>query len=152
VRARLGSSIVLQRDQQDSPAKEVDGRQPTLEDQAAGAIADHAQVPVPVAFRDLIRIHEFQLTPAFFSSPELRKFAGGGPLPGLPLGTTASEQRGRVFFEDVPPDPAQGFRPGLCSHCHSGPLLNQTNQFAPAFIGLPIPGARSSRASWTTGC
>jgi cytochrome c peroxidase len=61
------------------------------------------------------------------------------------VGETESEQRGRRFFEDVPPDPTDGFKPGLCAHCHSGPLLNQTNQFAEAFIGLPIPaGARFS--------
>jgi len=126
------------------PVLMVDGRQPTLEAQAAGAIADHAQAPAPPAFRDLIRIHEFQVTPAFFSSSELRTFAQGGPAPGLPLGTTASEQRGRAFFEDVDFDPSDP-RKGLCSHCHSGPLLNQTNQFAPNFIGLPIPvGTRFS--------
>lgn len=64
----------------------------------------------------------------------------GSARPELPRGRTASEKRGRVFFEDVPPDPSEGFRPGLCSHCHSGVLLNQTNEFAPAFAGgAPIP-------------
>jgi cytochrome c peroxidase len=63
----------------------------------------------------------------------------------VPPGETESEQRGRRFFEDLPPDPTDGFKPGLCGHCHSGPLLNQTNQFAKDFIGLPIPaGARFS--------
>jgi len=57
-------------------------------------------------------------------------------------GQTASEKRGRVFFEDRPPDFAEGLRPGLCAHCHSGPLLNQTNQFAKDFIGLPIPAGQ----------
>ena len=32
-----------------------------------------------------------------------------------------------------------GFRLGLCAHCHSGSLMNQTNEFAPLFIGVPIP-------------
>ena len=59
--------------------------------------------------------------------------------PRLPHGRTPSERRGRRFFEDVPPDPGAGFKPGLCAHCHSGPLLNQTNEFAPLFIGPPIP-------------
>ena len=64
------------------------------------------------------------------------------------MGETESEQRGRRFFEDVPPDPTDGLKPGLCAHCHSGPLLNQTNQFAEAFIGLPIPaGARFSNVA-----
>ncbi|MEO7134222.1 MAG: hypothetical protein ABI024_08375 [Vicinamibacterales bacterium] len=123
------------------PVLMLDGRQPTLEAQAAGAILDHAQGLVPPA-ADLRDIAAFQLTNAFFSSPELRKFALGGAAPTLPPGRTASEKRGRRFFEDVPPDPGAGFKPGLCAHCHSGPLLNKTNQFASAFIGLPIPAGQ----------
>lgn len=126
------------------PVIMLDGRQPSLEAQAAGAIRDHAQGVVPSA-AELHNIAEFERTNAFFSSPALRRLALGGAAPGLPQGNTASEQRGRRFFEDVPPDPTDGFKPGLCAHCHSGPLLNQTNQFAPAFIGLPIPtGTRFS--------
>jgi cytochrome c peroxidase len=123
------------------PKLMLDGRQPSLEAQAAGAIADHAQGTVP-SQADLHAIAEFQKTNAFFSSPEVRRFALGGPAPVLPQGHTASEKRGRRFFEDVPPDPTQGLKPGLCSHCHSGPLLNQTNQFAADFIGLPIPAGQ----------
>lgn len=119
------------------PVLMLDGRQPSLEAQAAGAIRDHAQGVLPSA-ADLHRIAQFELTNTFFSSPELRRFAEGGPAPVLPRGNTASEQRGRRFFEDVPPDPSDQLKPGLCAHCHSGPLLNQTNQFAPDFIGLPI--------------
>jgi hypothetical protein len=116
----------------------LDGRKTSLEAQAAGAIGDHAQAtPPPLA--DLSPVAEYQKTNAFYSSPEVRRFALGGPVPGLPAGNTASEKRGRIFFENVPPDPSQGFRPGLCAHCHSGPLLNQTNEFAKDFIGLPIP-------------
>ena len=121
---------------------QLDGRQPTLEAQAAGAIQDHAQGAVP-SQPDLHRLAEFQLTDGFFSSPALRDFSRGGPAPGLPDGRSPSEKRGRRFFEDVPPDPADGFKPGLCAHCHSGPLMNQTNQFAKDFIQLPIaPGTR----------
>lgn len=123
------------------PVLMQDGRQPTLEAQAAGAILDHAQGVVPSA-AELHDIAEFELTNAFFSSPDVRRFALGGAAPALPLGRTAAEIRGRRFFEDVPPDPSAGFRPGLCAHCHSGPLLNQTNQFASAFIGLPIPAGQ----------
>lgn len=32
-----------------------------------------------------------------------------------------------------------GLKPGLCSHCHSGALLNQTNEFARFFIPSPAP-------------
>lgn len=120
------------------PVLMLDGRQPTLEDQAAGAIVDHAQgvVPPRIALR---AIAAFQKSGAFFSSTALRDFASGGPAPGLPQGRTASERRGRRFFEDLPPDPAQGLKPGLCAHCHSGPLLNTTNEFAAPFIPSPAP-------------
>ncbi len=120
------------------PVLMLDGRQPTLEEQAAGAIHDHAQGARPSA-DDLHAIAEYEKTNEFYSSPEVRRFALGGPAPELPAGNTASEKRGRRFFEDVPPNPADGFKPGLCAHCHSGPLLNQTNEFAKDFIGLPIP-------------
>jgi cytochrome c peroxidase len=121
----------------------LDGRQASLESQAMGAIVDHAQTAAP-SFAALHAIAEFERTNAFFTSPAVRLFAlGGAAAPGLPAGNTPSEKRGRVFFEDVGPDPSQGFKPGLCSHCHSGPLLNQTNEFASAFTGgLPIPAGQ----------
>jgi len=124
------------------PVLMLDGRQPTLESQAMGAIIDHAQSHAFSA-ADLRKIAEFELTDGFFSSPALRNFARGGPSPGLPEGSTESERRGRRFFEDVPPDPTDRFRPGLCAFCHSGLLLNQANEFATFFIGQPVPtGAR----------
>jgi hypothetical protein len=120
----------------------LDGRQPNLESQAAGAIQDHAQGVIP-SFASLQAIAAFQKSNIFFTSPEVRRFAlEAGPAPGLPAGNTASEKRGRRFFEDVPPDPSDGLKPGLCSHCHSGPLLNKTNEFADDFIGLPIPAGQ----------
>jgi cytochrome c peroxidase len=120
------------------PVLMLDGRQPTLEAQAAGAIRDHAHGVVPAA-GSLSAIAEFQKTNAFFSSPAVRQFALGGPAPELPQGHTESEKRGCRFFEDVAPDLSQGLKPGLCSHCHSGPLLNATNQFAQFFIPSPAP-------------
>ena len=66
----------------------------------------------------------------------------GGHAPELPQGRTASERRGRVFFEDLPPDFSvnpPNFKPGACAACHSGPMLNQTNQFLP--VAVP-PGTR----------
>ena len=117
---------------------QLDGRQPSLESQAAGAIDAHAQGVVP-SFADLHLIAEFQKSNAFFSSDALLNFSHGGPAPGLPDGRTPSEKRGKRFFEDRAPDPADGLKPGLCAHCHSGALLNQTNEFAKDFIGLPIP-------------
>ena len=120
------------------PVLMLDGRQATLAAQAAGAIRDHARGVVP-SDDALAAIAEFQQTDAFFSSPAVRRFALGGPAPELPQGRTDAEKRGRRFFEDVPPDLAQGLKPGLCSHCHSGPLLNTTNQFAKFFIPSPAP-------------
>jgi cytochrome c peroxidase len=124
------------------PVLMLDGRQPSLESQATGAIQDHAQGVIP-SFAELHAIADFQRTNAFFSSPAVRRFAlENGPAPDLPPGNTASEKRGRRFFEDHAPDPTDGLKPGLCAHCHSGPLLNQTNTFAQAFIGLPIPAGQ----------
>jgi hypothetical protein len=120
------------------PILMLDGRQPTLEAQADGATFDHAQRTIVPDADDLKAIANFQLTDAFFSSPALRDFAHGGPAPVLPAGNTESEKRGRRFFEDLPPGPA--FKDGLCAACHSGPMLNQTNQFLP--IPGVIPGSR----------
>jgi len=117
----------------------LDGRQETLEDQALGAITDHAQATRPVQRRELEQIAAFQkLAPRFFTSFALELFSLGGPAPRLPLGRTDSEKRGRRFFEDLPPDfsvTPPNFKVGACAACHSGPLLNQTNQFLP----LPVP-------------
>jgi len=121
------------------PVLMLDGRQQTLELQAGGAIQDHAQATEPPTLNELELIKRFQqLSDDFFSSPALRLLALGGPAPRLPRGNTASERRGRRFFEDVPPDPTDGFKPGLCAHCHSGSLLNQTSEFAPDFFQLPV--------------
>ena len=122
------------------PVLMFDGRQPTLQLQAAGAIRDHAQPLESASADDLNRIAEFQLTDAFFSSVELRNFARGAAPPALPAGTTAAERRGRRFFEDLPPGP--DLKNGICAICHSGPLLNQTNRFLSLFgVSLP-PGSR----------
>jgi cytochrome c peroxidase len=117
------------------PVLMLDGRQPTLQLQATGAIEQHAQGLVPSA-ADLDRLKQFQLTDAFFSSPALRDFARGGSAPSLPIGRTASERRGRRFFEDLPAGPDG--KDGLCSACHSGPLLNQTNRFLND-VGVNVP-------------
>jgi cytochrome c peroxidase len=119
------------------PVLMLDGRQPDLESQAIGAVRDHAQGGTTVG--EAMALAAFQKTRGFFSSPELWRLSRGGPAPGLPAGRTASERRGRRFFEDRPPDPGDGLTGGLCAHCHSGPLLNTTNAFAAAFIPSPAP-------------
>ena len=117
----------------------LDGREPTLEAQAFGAISSHAQVLGTVPARQLELIANFQRhAPRFFSSPVTFAAAHGGTPPKLPEGRTEAEKRGRRFFEDVPPDfsvSPPNFKVGACATCHSGPMLNQTNQFLP----LPVP-------------
>jgi cytochrome c peroxidase len=126
------------------PVLMLDGRQPDLESQALGAITDHAQATRPPQRRELELIAKFQqLAPRFFTSLAVEIFSLGGPPPRLPRGRTASEKRGRTFFEDVPPDfsvTPPNFKPGACAACHSGPLLNETNQFFP--VPTVVPGTR----------
>ena len=83
-----------------------DGRAPTLQEQARGAIHDHYQNTVEPTTAQLDAIAEFQRTDArFFSSPALRKFAATGAPPELPLGITPAEKRGRTFLVDAPFNP-----------------------------------------------
>ena len=119
------------------PALMYDLRASTLEDQAHGAIHDHAQNTVEPSFEDLQLIADFQRTDAkFFSSAALRNFANGGPPPELPEGNSASEKRGRLMFIETAFTP--GSTEGICALCHSGPMLNRTSPFNQ---GAP-PGAR----------
>jgi cytochrome c peroxidase len=112
------------------PVLMLDGRAPTLSAQAADAIRSHAQASQTPDSRELQRIAEFQLSESFFSSETLRGYFRGGTYPVLPEGSTESEKRGRVFFDEVPFNP---FNPkaGACAFCHSGPLLNEMSRFAP---------------------
>jgi len=115
------------------PVLMLDGRDPELQTQALHAIQRHAQVTGLIPRLDLLHIAEFELSKQFFSSPVLRRYAAGGSAPSLPEGRTLSEIRGRRFFIDAP---ATGdLKTGACALCHSGPMLNQTNQFLP----LPVP-------------
>ena len=113
-----------------------DGRAPSLQGQALGAIRDHYQNTVEPTTAQLDAIAEFQRTDAhFFSSDELKRFAAGGPPPELPPGITPAEQRGRTFLVDAPFTPPA--KNGICALCHSGPMLNMTNQAHQAFAGYP---------------
>jgi hypothetical protein len=115
-----------------------DGRAPTLHAQALAAIHDHAQNTVEPTAAELDAIAEFQRTDEhFFSSPELRKFAAGGPPPELPPGITAAEQRGRTFLVDAPFTPPS--KNGICALCHGGPMLNRVNQAHSDFVGGSVP-------------
>ena len=120
------------------PVFMYDARDTTLEEQALGAVEAHARNGVEPTALQLELIAEFQRTsPRFFSSLPLFAFAHGGPAPRLPKGVTASEKRGRAMFDDVPITP--GSTRGLCAMCHSGPMLDVSNEFN---VFLPIPGMR----------
>ncbi len=119
------------------PVLMLDGREPDLKTQALNAIRAHFQNTEEPSDNDLQDIAEFQQTSRFFSSKALKKFASGGAPPQLPEGRTASEKRGRLFFEDVPfTSPAQ--KAGICAACHSGPMLNESS------VNFPLlpPGTR----------
>jgi len=111
------------------PVLMQDGRQPDLIAQARGAIGDHAQARRTPKKRELELIAAFQHTPTFFSSPTMLRYAYAGVQPKLPAGKTQEEIRGRRFFVDAPL--GGDFKSGICAHCHSGPMLNETNEFVP---------------------
>jgi cytochrome c peroxidase len=113
------------------PVLMLDGREPDLEAQALGAIHAHFQNTEEPSDEDLRVIALFQQTSRFFSSPTLWRFARTGREPELPPGRTPAEKRGRLFFEDVPFGGGNS-KPGICAVCHSGPMLNETNEFIPA--------------------
>jgi cytochrome c peroxidase len=119
-----------------------DGRAPTLQEQARGAIHDHYQNTSEPTTEQLDAIAEFQRTdPRFFSSPALRKFGATGSPPELPAGITPAEKRGRTFLVDAPFSPPS--KRGICALCHSGPMLNMVNQAHSTFSGgSPPVGAR----------
>ena len=117
------------------PVLMQDGRHPDLEAQAVGAVHDHAQGLRPITAKELERLTAFERTDAFFSSPALRDFARTKLAPVLPEGVTLSEQRGKRFFEDVVD--FVDFKHGACAACHSGPMLNESNDFAQIVFGLP---------------
>ena len=120
------------------PVFMYDGRDTSLEQQALGAVRAHAQNGVEPTALQLELIAEFQKSsPRFFSSLPLFLFAHGGAAPRLPNGVTASEKRGRAMFDNVPITP--GSTRGLCAMCHSGPMLDVSNEFN---IFLPVPGVR----------
>jgi cytochrome c peroxidase len=117
------------------PVLMLDGRQPDLQSQAMGAIHDHAQATSFPTGADLERIKNFELSNAFFSDPSVRRFARGGKMLDLPKGHTASEKRGRRFFEDVVD--VVDLKHGACAGCHAGPMLNETNLFGQLAFGVP---------------
>ena len=115
----LNRSVPTTNDIALDPVLMLDGRAPDLATQALGAIHDHAEndrEPTAVELADIAAFEE-----TLFSSPQLRRYAEGGPEPTLPEGRTESEIRGKLWFD---PD-------GFCGSCHGGPMLNTTTEFHP---------------------
>jgi cytochrome c peroxidase len=101
-----------------------DGRAASLQAQAAGAIAGHAQATRTPTADELNSIVMFEKT--LFSSEEMKKYARNeGPAPAIPAGNTESEKRGRAWFAET----------ALCGSCHAGALLNKATAGNP--LGLP---------------
>jgi cytochrome c peroxidase len=101
-----------------------DGRAPTLQAQALGAIQGHAQATVNPSTTDLNDIAAYEKT--LFNSSKVKNYVTRGTIPTMPTGTTDSEKRGAVFFR---PD-------GACGACHGGPNLDTATEFS------PTPGAQ----------
>lgn len=70
-----------------------------------------------------------------FTNRELHDFAKGGAAPALPEVPDGAEwaaaRRGREFFVSQPVVPGAPVRGGHCATCHSGPMLDTTNEFNP---------------------
>jgi len=102
----------------------ADGRNDSLESQALGAVNSHYQPGRQPSSAELAAIADHQQTNKFFSSNQLKHYANGGDEPTLPAGKSAAEKRGRKWFVRS--------AAGVCSHCHAGPMLNETSEFLQA--------------------
>lgn len=141
-----------------------DARETLLTEQALGAVRahnnplDNSQLPT---LQQRIDLQNFQqLVP--FSSLGLRawaysqRYGGSVPPPGLPAGTTASEIRGRAFFEPGCPPGSPGCAPqgvpsGMCAQCHGGVMMDSASwdNILPSFRpdGTPEPNLSNNFVS-----
>jgi hypothetical protein len=98
-----------------------DGRQPTLESQAIGAIRDHAQATNFPNGAELAALVKCETTRDFFSSPELKHFANGGPAPICRKATRRQKSAGAASSRTWSmsrirsTDSARPVMPGRCS-------------------------------------
>jgi cytochrome c peroxidase len=97
---------------------QLDGRVATLQEQALGALLNHAQAEYLPSQQFLDDLASFQRT--VFSSPRVRALAaavvaGTTPLPSADPPLTALEQQGKVVFDRA------------CAQCHGGPGQSTTN-------------------------
>jgi cytochrome c peroxidase len=99
---------------------QLDGRVATLQEQALGALVNHAQIEHAPPQQFLDDLAAFQRT--LFTNRRVRALAeemaaGTSPLPSTDPPLTALQQQGRAIFERA------------CTHCHAGPT--QTNAMPP---------------------
>lgn len=106
-----------------------DLRESSLETQALDAVHAHDENGIEPTSGQLSKIADFERT--LFTNASIANYAHGGPPPTLPAGTTASEKRGRAFFN----------ADGACGSCHSGAMLNEATASNPT--GAP-PGFLSN--------
>ena len=114
---------------------QLDGRQPTLQAQALGALIDHSEITVRPRTRFLDDVAAFQET--LFSSKSVRllarALANGQPLPPTDPPLNELEGQGKALFDHH------------CATCHGGPT--QTVPLAEiegpgihdVFISKPVP-------------
>lgn len=99
---------------------QLDGRAETLQEQAQGALEDHAQIQVAPPQGILDDLASFQRV--LFTNPRIRLLAeavaaGSTPLPNPDPELDAVEQQGKAVFERA------------CAQCHGGP--SQSNPELP---------------------
>lgn len=107
-----------------------------LELQAREAVITHfepARLPTEDESADIAFFQEQQ-----FSNFRIRRWTNGGPpptVPDVPAWRTGPQwdsiRRGRNFFVTMPITPDAPVRGGHCATCHSGPMLDTTNEFNP---------------------
>ena len=122
------------------PVLMYDGRAPNLQEQARDALLRHSQTS-DVTNAELNQIAAFQET--LFNRANLENFVEDGDPISMPLGNTASEQRGRRWFIDdglTDPDDVGESKFNVCGFCHSGPMLNGLSGFFVQNISpVPLP-------------
>ena len=99
---------------------QLDGRVATLEEQALGALINHAQIQTVPSQQMLDDLASFQR--GLFTNPRVRRLsdaltAGTSPLPDPDLPLDDLEQQGKGVFERA------------CAHCHGG--ASQSNAAVP---------------------